>query len=114
MECLERFDFDGLVRRVQSDVRSMNEIAIDYRIAELKSAETSVLSSSSITSLVGLPSRYNQRLVYDAAKNSENIKKDVGFLEELMTIYMASTNEAWPPLTFHQQMMRYLSSILET
>ena len=113
MECLERFDFDGLVRRVQSDVRSMNEIAIDYRIAELKSAETSVLSSSSITSLVGLPSRYNQRLIYDAAKNSENIKKDVGFLEELMTIYLASVNEAWPALTFNQKMMRYLSTILK-
>ena len=42
MECLERFDFDGLVRRVQSDVRSMNEIATALRKAELKSAETSV------------------------------------------------------------------------
>ena len=42
MECLERFDFDGLVSRVQSDVRSLNEIAIEYRKAELKSAETSV------------------------------------------------------------------------
>ena len=42
MECLERFDFNGLVSRVQSDVRSMNEIAIKYRKAELKSAETSV------------------------------------------------------------------------
>ena len=41
MECLERFDFDGLVRRVQSDVRSMNEIATALRKAELKSAETS-------------------------------------------------------------------------
>ena len=42
MECLERFDFDGLVGRVKSDVRSLNEIAIDHRKAELKSAETSV------------------------------------------------------------------------
>ena len=49
MECLERFDFDGLVSRVQSDVRSMNEIAIEYRKAELKSAETSVgLGASNI------------------------------------------------------------------
>ena len=42
MECLERFDFEGLVSRAQSDVRSMNEIAIKYRKAELKSADTSV------------------------------------------------------------------------
>ena len=36
------FDFDGLVSRVQSDVRSMDELAINYRKAELRSAETSV------------------------------------------------------------------------
>ena len=42
MECLERFDFNGLVSRVQRDVRSMDEIAIAYRREELKSAETSV------------------------------------------------------------------------
>ena len=69
---------------------------------------------SSVASMVDLLSGKNQRLISDAAKNSANIKEDVGFLEELMTIYMASTNEAWPPLTFNQQMMRYLSSILET
>ena len=73
-----------------------------------------IVVGSSITSLDDLTSRDNQRLIIDAAKNSENIKKDVGFLEELMTIYMASANEAWPALTFNQQMMRYLSSILET
>ena len=42
MECLERFDFNGLVSRVQSDVRSMDEIATAYRRDELKSGETSV------------------------------------------------------------------------
>ena len=42
MECLERFDFDGLVRRVQSDVRSMNEIATAFRKADMESVETSV------------------------------------------------------------------------
>jgi hypothetical protein len=42
MECLERFNFDGLVSRVQSDVRSLSEIASELRKAELKSADTSV------------------------------------------------------------------------
>ena len=56
MECLERFDFDGLVSkvqsdvrslneissRVQSDVRSMDEIAIAIRRAEKKSADASI------------------------------------------------------------------------
>ena len=41
MECLEGFDFNGLVRRVQSDVRSMNEISTAIRKEEIKSAETS-------------------------------------------------------------------------
>ena len=50
MECLERFDFDGLVSRVQSDVRSMNEIATIYRREELKSAQLSVdVGASTIT-----------------------------------------------------------------
>ena len=42
MECLERFDFDGLVSRVQRDVRFLNDLASEHRKAELKSAETSV------------------------------------------------------------------------
>ena len=42
MECLEIFDFDGLVSRVQNDVRSMNELAINHRKAELRSAQASV------------------------------------------------------------------------
>jgi len=143
MECLERFDFDGLVSRVQSDVRSMDEIAIAYRKAELKSAETSVgvgasyisggilagvglmlspftaggslfltgigsaiVGGSSIASLVDLFSDNDERLIIDAAERAKDIKKDVGFLEELMTIYIARTNEALPALTFNQQMMR--------
>ena len=42
MDCLERFDFNGLVSRVQSDVRDMNEMATAYRREELKSMEASV------------------------------------------------------------------------
>ena len=75
---------------------------------------SAIVLGSSVASIVDLHSNNNQRLVIDAAKNSKDIKKDVGFLEELMTIYLAITNEGWPALTFDQQMMRYLSSILET
>ena len=75
---------------------------------------SAVVAGSAVASMVDLLSGNNQRLISDATKNSNSIKEDIGFLEELMTIYMASTNDPWPALTFDQQMMRYLSSILET
>ena len=62
---------------------------------------------SSVASMVDLLSGKNQRLISDAAKNSANIKEDVGFLEELMTIYMTSTDEPLPALDLDQKMMRY-------
>ena len=73
---------------------------------------SAIVLGSSVASLVD--SGNNDGFIIDAQKNSDYIKKDVGFLEELMTIYMASRNEAVPTLTFEQKMIRYLSSILET
>ena len=69
---------------------------------------SAIVAGSSVASIVDLLSGNNEGLIIDAAKNSKYIKKDIGFLEELMTIYLASTNEAWPVLTFDQKMMRYL------
>ena len=72
---------------------------------------SSIVVGSSVTSFVDLFSGNNQELIHDAAENSRKIKKDINFLEELMTIYMASTNEAWRTFTEDQKMMRYLSFI---
>ena len=69
---------------------------------------SAIVGGSSIYSIVDLLYGNNKMFIIDAAENARYIKKDVGFLEELMTIYMATTNEALPVLTFNQEMMRYL------
>ena len=73
----------------------------------MNSIGSAMMFGSATTSLAIELSGNRNELIIVAAKNAKSVKKDVGFLEELMTIYMTSTDEPLPALDLDQKMMRY-------